>query len=125
MPAPGNIDPAQVQIIQEILDRELPGHDLVSVDLPRVQPAPPVPAVRRGEDDVMRSPSLETLKEHYRRIDVGTNESHLPDPRASEPEDDRKDPGVVRCRVKPRGTGPGEEGIDVMISIADRTIIQP
>ena len=125
MPAPGDIDPEQLQIIQEILGRELPGHDLISVELPRVQQAPPVAAGRGGEDDVTRSPSLETLQEHYRRIDVGTDQRHLPDLRAPESGDDRKDPGIVRCRIKPRDAGPGGEEIEILISIVDRTIIQP
>jgi hypothetical protein len=125
MPAPGDIGPEQARIIQEILDRELPGHDLVSVELPRVQPAPPATAGRGGEDDVPRSPSLETLQEHYRRIDLGTDQRHLPDLRAPGPGDAQKDPGIVRCRVRPRDTGPGGEEIEVLIAIADRTIIRP
>jgi hypothetical protein len=118
MPAPADLDPAQSRIIQEILDRELPGFELVRVELPRVQPAPPVMAGKRGEDDVPRSPSLETLQAHYRK-----DERRLPDPRHPAPPEDSNDPGILRCRVRAGGAQAGEE-IEVLISMSDQTIIQ-
>ena len=118
--------PHLLQIARDVLEHAYPGHEVISIELPRAQPRPAEAEIRAVEGDVARTPPLAELQAHFRDLGFSTAERRLPDFREPESALDQNDPGIIRCRIRPRQTAdPDAEESDVLISIAERSIVLP
>jgi hypothetical protein len=124
MPTPEEIDSELASTIREVIGRDLPDYELVSVENRHARSRTTEPADRVLGGKAVSSPDLQTMQKHFANLTSGRAPRQIPTWNEHRSTRTKPDPDLVQARV--RATGPIGAKIDeitVTISLRHRRVI--